>query len=468
VRQWLTRKILLPLYEGGLHRRKTFRYWSQLDASQWLSRAEIERRQLDSLRALLAYAVENCPYYRSAWQGRGLDPKRLTSLDDFARWPLIDRETIQQNRQAMRSCEPGLRLMHKATGGSSGVPLQFDFDSASNDGRMAAWHRGYEWAGAAPGTRQLYLWGVALGQRTRSAIWKDRLYNALYRRLILNSFALSEKSAADYAAKLNRYRPDVIVAYTNPLYTFAQMLKERGIVPYAPRSIVVGAEKLHDFQRKLIEEVFRAPVYETYGSREFMLMGAECDRHEGLHLTSENLLVEVVDDNGAPTPPGEEGNVAVTDLQNRGMPFIRYLNGDRAIAGFETCSCGRGLPMLRKVVGRQLDVIVTPDGRRVPGEFFPHLIKDFAAVRQFQVVQETQGQVRVLVVLKQAWAAGERERLAGEVRNVLGESIQIEIEPVDTIALTKAGKLRVVVNRCAPAAGSALHAAPQPPEAVGA
>ena len=99
----------------------------------------------------------------------------------------------------------------------------------------------------------------------------------------------------------------------------------------------------------------------------------------------EHLLVEIVDDNGQPSPPGEEGQVAITDLHNYGMPFVRYLNGDRAVAGFSTCRCGRGLPLLRKVVGRQLDIFATPAGRQIPGEFFPHLIKDFTPVRRFRL-----------------------------------------------------------------------------------
>src|SRR5207249_9066595 len=100
--------------------------------------------------------------------------------------------------------------------------------------------------------------------------------------------------------------PDVIVAYTNPLYALARSLEDQGLKAISPRSIIVGAEKLHPFQRALIERVFGAPVFETYGSREFMLIGAECDRHEGLHLTTENLLVEVLDDDGRPTPEGAE------------------------------------------------------------------------------------------------------------------------------------------------------------------
>lgn len=448
MREWFFRQLLLPAYEGGLKRRKAFTYWAELERTQWLPQPRLEQLQLEALRRLLIHAFQHCPYYRETWHDQGLCPDDLKQLSDFHRWPVISRSTIQESRIRMRSGN-ARRLMQKATGGSSGVPLLFDLDPGSLDRRFAAWHRGYAWANGGPGTRQLYLWGVPLGERTRWARAKDRLYNALYRRRVLNSFELSEASAPKFLDAINRCRADVIVAYTNPLYALARMVEERGLKATPPRATIVGAEKLHDFQRRVIERVFGAPVFETYGCREFMLIGAECDRHEGLHLTAENLLVEVLDDRGAPTPEGEEGNVVITDLYNYGMPFIRYSNGDRAVAGWGVCSCGRGLPLLRKVVGRQLDMIETPDGRRVPGEFFPHLVKDYASIRQFQVVQEAADHVRLLVVTSRPWNPAEQDHLEREVRRVLGERTRFEIVPVDEIPLTRSGKLRVVVSRCA-------------------
>ena len=442
------RHILLPAFEDGFKRRKTFRYWNELEKSQWLPRPQLESIQLDSLKNLAAHAFKNCPYYQKTWTQLGLNPTQLKSHVDFYRWPVIDREIISENRDQMRTQVPDTKLIAKATGGSSGVPLRFDLDENSNDRRMAAWHRGYSWAGAAPGTKQLYLWGVPLGELSRLKRAKDAVYNGIYRRLVLNSFELREATIPEFYRRLQAYRPDVIVAYTNPIYSFATMLQEQGLKPYSPKSIVVGAEKLHPFQRERIEEVFQAPVFETYGSREFMLMGGECDRHEGLHLTTEQLLIEVLDDEGRPTPDGEEGNVVVTDLYNYGMPFIRYINNDRAIAGFGNCSCGRGLPLLKKVVGRRLDMLRTPDGRLVPGEFFPHLMKDFAAVRQFQVIQEQPDLIRLSIVLKSEWTEQDQQKLDHEVRKIIGHVIRFEVCPTEEIPLTAAGKLQIVINRC--------------------
>ena len=249
------------------------------------------------------------------------------------------------------------------------------------------------------------------------------------------------------ADELNRCRPQTIVAYTKPLYEAARFFAERNIKPFSPKSIVVGAEKLHDFERELIQQVFRAPVFETYGSREFMLIGAECERHEGLHLTAEHLLVEILDEDGKPAEPGDEGDVVITDLFNYGMPFIRYLTGDRAVAGFEMCSCGRGLPLLKKVVGRQLDVLRTPDGRMIPGEFFPHLMKDYSAIRRFQVVQESADFVRVRMIVDASWNEGSRAKLIQIITQRLGPHVRLSLDEVTEIPLTAAGKLQVVVNR---------------------
>ncbi len=442
--RFIHRSILLPAFETVIKRRKTFRYWAGLERTQWLPRAQIEEIQFQALRRLVEHAYQHCRYYRQTWDQLGVQPSQLKTPADIGRWPVIDRDTIREHREAMR--DPSAKLITKATGGSSGVPLQFDLDHESNDRRNAAWHRGYGWAGAEPGSRQLSLWGVPLGERSTRARIKDSLYHALYRRRIVSCFD-SVDLAARFAAEVDHRRPDVIVAYTNPLYEVSRVFKSTGrTLGHRPRAIVVGAEKLHGFQRKEIEAAFGAPVFETYGSREFMLIGAECERHNGLHQTSEHLLVEVLDDDGAPTPDGEEGNVVITDLYNYGMPFVRYANGDRAIAGFAQCECGRGLPLLRQVVGRRLDMLVATDGRAIPGEFFPHLVKDFPSVRRFQVVQDEPGSIR-FAIAADGMSPTERASLETQVRRAMGDGVRVDFEPVEQIPLTSAGKLQVVVNR---------------------
>ncbi len=442
------RRGLIRLYEDGLHRRFVFRYWRELEASQWQPLEQLQAAQFDRLRRFLLRVQVTSPWYGATWRAGGLDPRDLHVPADFQRWPVIDKDIIRTHRAAMRSTAPGVTLIAKATGGSSGVPMRFDLDTDSNEQRMAAWHRGYQWAGAGPGTRQWYLWGVA---PSSSAAWrkrKARLYDRLYRRTTVSCFDLGEATMQPFLDSLVRTRPHAIVSYTNAIYAFARMLEAKGCIPPSPRSVVVGAEKLHDFQRETIERVFRAPVFETYGCREFMLIGAECEHHSGLHLTMENLLVELLDDDGAPVAPGVEGNVVVTDLTNLGMPFVRYPTGDRAIASPVPCPCGRGLPLLEKVTGRRLDMLTTPDGRILPGEFFPHILKEVTAVQRFQVIQERADTIVVKLVAP-GWTTGNEEWFRREVSAVAGSAVRLELQLVDQIALTAAGKLQVVVNRLA-------------------
>ena len=442
----LYQKLLLPFFDGVLKGRHTVTHWKRSEESQWHGRDQHEAEQLTALRQLLTHATKTCPYYASHWNELGLEAGSLQSLADFQNWPLITRETIRRNRQGMRTTAD-VKRMSKATGGSSGEPLHFDLDSGSNDRRTAMSWRGYNWAGGAPGTRQLYVWGTAVGKVPAWKRLKTDLHHRFDNHLVLSCFEFTPEKMRGHFDRMNQYAPDVIVAYTNPLYEFARYIQQSGLTPHKPHSIIVGAEKLHPFQRELIESVFGAPIFETYGSHEFMLIGAECEKHEGLHLSMENLLVEVLNDDGSTTPPGQEGNIVITDLYNYGMPFIRYVNGDRAIAGFDLCSCGRGLPLLKQVVGRQLDTLDTPDGRKIPGEFFPHLIKDFPSIRRFQVIQESIEQITLkLVVDGGNLTLTDRDKLLNQIQVCTGKVVDIRFQLVDDIPLTKAGKLKVVVH----------------------
>ncbi len=440
-------RAAIRAFEERWKRRATFRFWFELEASQWLDAPELERRRVAALRALLAHAQKHSSYYRRTWSERGLEPGSIGRTGDLARWPVVERETFQAESAGIRAELPGLKRISKATGGSTGVPLRFELDARSYDKRVAATFRGYNWAGAGPGTKQLHLWGTSATPEGFLARHQTRAYNRLYRRRVLSAFELRDATTLGFFRELEAYRPEVIVAYVNALDAFARRLQDLELVPTPPRSIVVGAEKLHGFQRQRIEAVFKAPVFETYGSREFMLIAAQCERRRGLHVTAENLVVEVVDEAGRPAPDGVEGEVVVTDLYNYAMPFVRYANGYRAVAGGR-CDCGRGLPLLAEVIGRRADMLTTPDGRHVSGLFFPHLLKDFPAVRRFQVVQERADQI-VLKLVAPGVTSDALARIAVAVEGLLGAAVRFEVQTVPEIPLSPSGKLLVVVNRIA-------------------
>jgi phenylacetate-CoA ligase len=436
---------LINTFETKFKGRQTFKYLDELEASQWWSTERIRQLQLDRLRDLLTYCAQNSLHYAERWRRLGFDPRSVASLEDLQQLPVLTRQDVREDRDRIFSRRKDQRVVHKSTGGSSGEPLSISIDLRSNDRRVAAAYRGYSWGGADIGCKQTYLWGVPLGERTRLGKMKEYIYSrCLHRRDVMNCFELSANSTPAFINRINRFHPKVIVAYTNPLYYLARQVSERGLKVHSPQSIIVGAEKLHSFQRRLIEDVFRARVFETYGSREFTLIASECESHGGLHITAENLIVEIVDQDWKPTPEGIEGQILITDLTNYALPLIRYAIGDRGIASSRSCDCGRGLPMLERVVGRQLDIIRTADGKHLAGEFFPHLIKDYAPIQQFQVTQTSIDSLNLRLVTDHRWDDQMHRKLQENIRNAIGPKTLLCIDRVESIPLSPSGKLCVV------------------------
>jgi phenylacetate-CoA ligase len=177
-----------------------------------------------------------------------------------------------------------------------------------------------------------------------------------------------------------------------------------------------------------------------------MLIASECDRRQGLHVSADHVLVETLDAGGEPVEGGP-GQVTLTDLHNYAMPLVRYRNGDLATGAPGSCACGRGLPLLARIEGRELDLIRTPDGRIVPGEFFPHLMKDFGGVREFQVEQRALDEVEFRLVCPAPLPGEERRRLVQQVRHRLGAQVRVRLREVDAIPRTASGTRRVTISR---------------------
>jgi len=339
------------------------------------------------------------------------------------------------------------RVYSKTTGGSTGDPFRFEYTQESYARRTAVMWRGYRWCGTDLGRRTAYVWGASMPAPGLRGI-KDRLYHRAFNRLILNSFEMTEDNLAWYAGQLRRFAPRVIVGYVAPLRMLAQWSNTRGLQLCRPETVITGAEPLTGIDREIIGRAFDAPVHNTYGCREVMLLACECAERNGLHISADHLLAETVDGQGRPVA-GEIGDICITDFHNYAMPLIRYLNGDRATSTDRTCACGRGLPLLESIDGRILDVIVSPDGRTVPGEYFVYVMLDFPDVRQWQVVQKSIDAIEVLIARKQPLTKDERERMSGKIAARMGPLVQIAIKEVTGIPLTASGKRRVTVSEIA-------------------
>jgi phenylacetate-CoA ligase len=204
---------------------------------------------------------------------------------------------------------------------------------------------------------------------------------------------------------------------------------------------IAAAEPLFEDARERIEQGFGVPLFNTYGSREFMSIAAECECRNGLHVHAENLVVEARDRDG-----DHASEILITDLHNYGMPFVRYESGDLGRLADRSCRCGRGLPLLEAIEGRILDALRTRDGRTVPGEFFPHLLKDIPELAQYRVEQKGIDRIVISAVLTRPLSERSEQLLSDEIKKVFGPGTVCALQPVAQIPRLSSGKRRVTAG----------------------
>jgi phenylacetate-CoA ligase len=439
------RRVLYPLWawKNGSAR---LRYLAQLERSQYWSPEHLREYQWSALKKLVVYAFENCPYYTSKYRSAGISPADLRTPDDLSIVPTITKEEIQEHRDELISKRFNKdRLIPDMTGGSTGSPLQFYYDHDRLDSRAAATLRHNRWAGWEIGDRAAILWGAPRDTKT-SGKMRDRVRGwVLERRIILDASSLDEAVMSEFARKLVKYRPKVLLAYANTLALFARYLEDEKIATITPRGIVCSAEVLTEENRNLIERVFGSRVYNRYGSREFAVIASECQAHAGMHVNAENLCVEVLV-KGMPSV-GQTGEIVVTDIKNYAMPMIRYRTKDIGLLKPEACSCARGLPLLDLSGGRETDFLLATTGKKVSGIVVAtYVITNIPGVRQVQFVQDAPDAVTVNLVKGPGWSEAAEGQLIGKLREFLGAEIKTRTVFRDHIPLAPSGKYRFSIS----------------------
>jgi phenylacetate-CoA ligase len=404
------------------------------------------------LRRLLRHAYNHTEHYRRVLDDASVVPDDIASPADLAVLPLLDRPTLRATMTSRTADAPPSAVIRKTTSGSSGVPAEVVYNAESRHWRDATRWRGYGWGGYRIGMRAFHYWGVV--PAAMSTPWKrgkTTLERLIKRDRYLDCTPRSPEALARVVDELTQFRPEVIVAYAGGAGALARFINDRGLRAWDTIPVLTGAETLLPHDRAEIERAF-GPAFDTYGCREFMLMASECEAHDGLHTSMENLIVEVLvrqrDGTTRAARPGETGEVAITDLHNLACPMIRYLNGDLAVArGDEICACGRGLVRIGPVQGRVTDTMFDGAGNPVGGLVFNILFSAIGQVaRTFQVIQKRDRSVTFKVVPYRGDKLPEREEtLLREhaERYLPGAAFTIEI--VDDIPLSAAGKRRVVV-----------------------
>lgn len=425
----------------------------QLEQSQFYSPEELFQHQRRQLKALFLHAMETVPFYADRFARAGFDPRREISPNTIRRLPVLTRTEFQNaGRTVMTTKLPQGhgKTFESRTSGTTGRAVTVLKTGLTQLLWMAIEMRGHLWHRRDPGGKLAIIrWmDKSRAMAPKGVQLKDWgppisvLYPDSGRTVILN---IASK-LRDQAKWLMGQHPDYLLSYSSNLMALAEYFETNGHKIPQLRQILTTSEVVSQELRETCRRVWGVPVVDAYSCEETGGLALQCPEHEHYHVHSENVYLEVVDENGDPCPVGKTGRVVITSLHNFATPLIRYEVGDYAEPG-EACPCGRGLPVLKRILGRERNRLILPNG----DSEFPYLgeYSDYraitTAVRQFQFVQRSLEEVEKKMVVTHPLTPEQEEKTKALIVKCLGHPFRITLSYHDEIPRSASGKFEEFV-----------------------
>jgi phenylacetate-CoA ligase len=436
-------------------------YWTQLqlrgrgdvrERLAWLrsnetcSPEEIDTLQATKLRELVAHAVSTVPYYARVFAERGLDPDSIREPADLTRLPLLTRSVLAANKEALISNmvdRESLQTNHSS--GSTGQRAEFHQDLDFRLWMRAHQLRTYSWCNDwQVGERFVLLWGSEIYWNLRQPI--ERFENRLSNRREFNTFHLSPELVQRFAAELARFEPVLVSSYSNALHLVVRELERHPRKLPGLRAVQATSEPFPPELRQRIMDVLGCGVYDKYGMRETNIVSHEAPDHSGMMVQSENVVVEILDDDDQLCPVGKSGRVVVTSLNNHAMPLIRYETSDVAALLPRSPHAVLPFPVMSPVAGRLQDLITVPGAGHVDSYFFSYLLMQKPEIQWFQVVQEVPDELLLRLYTPDGFSARLHAELVERIRHHTGFNYQINIETLSEMPTSSTGKFRLCIS----------------------
>lgn len=440
--------IVFPLQEW-LKKHDSVRRRRQLEQSQWLPLAKLQQLQNRNLQSFISKVYQQVPYYRTQMQQRGVQPADIKTAADLTKLPLLNKPLITEHfQQLTASNATGLKRFN--TGGSSGQPLIFLLGNERVSHDVAAKWRATRWWGVDIGDKEIVAWGspIELGAQDRARVMRD----LLFRSQLIPAFDLTEQKLLAFLQRIRDNKPKMLFGYPSVYHLLAQTAQKHGIVMHqlGIKVVFVTSERLYPYQRELISTVFGAPVANGYGGRDAGFIAHECP-DGGMHLSFEDIIVEIIDSQGQVLPPGQAGEIVVTHLATSEFPFVRYRTGDVGTLSSAPCSCGRTLPLLESIEGRSTDFVVAADGTMMHGLALIYILRDIDGISAFKITQHSLQHTTVEVVWPQHTLPDNiRQHIVTGLQARLGQQVAIDVQQCSEIKPEKSGKYRYVISKVAP------------------
>lgn len=412
---------------------KVLKTWNSYDC---LSEEALEKIQKENLTKILNHTIQTVPYYHF------LKDKEV-KLSEF---PILTKEILREEKEQLVSNLYSVEKLHKNfSSGSSGVQSYSYIEKKFKFYLQGVQTHWYMWSGYKIGDPVLQF-GMS-PNRVFPKNLKDVFYNVHY----LNSFALDEKKLLEIAKVLKRKNIKYIIGYPSAINQFAEVLIKHQL-NYKIEGVISLGDKLFPHFRKNFNNGFINPVIiDTYGCAEGILMASTCDL-DYYYVMSPKVVIEIVDDNGNPVPDGELGHVLVTSLTSFAMPLIRYKLGDLAIKlpkNKYPKNRSFNYPLLEKIVGRETDVVLTPNGRTLIVHSFTGIVEYYPEIKQFKITQEVREAIVFEYIIDDffTFTTTVLEEIKSKIDALTDGSLTIEFIKVDFIKPTPSGKPQIIESK---------------------
>ena len=413
----------------------------QLDETQWWKPEALLFQQLLQIERVLGHALATVPYYKQRLGFLAGRKAGALTFDDFRQIPILRRSDIQEAGAALISTKipsDHAPVFDIKTSGSTGRPIVTKGTAMTGLMLRAANLRYHLWfkrdfSAKTACIRMLKGKQLEAAKANRAVAWADGYASG---PMMMRHVTTPVSEQFDW---LLDQKPDYLLTFPSNLLALIRLSKLRGTKLGSLREVITLGEALDPAVRDICEKEWGLPVVDAYSSQEFGMLAVQCPSAPHYHAQSENVLIEILDADGGPCPPGQTGRLVITALHNFATPLIRYEIGDLAIPG-EPCGCGRGLPVITRVLGRTRNMLTLPSGEQICPRF---IVEDFAfdlPIRQFQIVQENLETLAIRLVADRALAPKEEERIRRSLIETARHPFKVRIDYVTEISRSASGK----------------------------
>ena len=415
-------------------------YFEELRKSQNYSLDELHELQFRKFKRIFDIAYYDVPFYSKLYNEKGINPSKISSIIDLRKLPIITKKIFKEAypEASINKKYPQKKILTNSTSGSTGKPFVFALDWYKKDKIEALKIRNFEYTGYSYGRRYYSLWGFTPHESLTSKLFK----RFILKRTLFEGVNLTDERKEEYSQILMKNPNIFLEGYASGLIILAKYMISKGYKTNLC-GVISSAESLIPKHRELLKKAFGNKIYNRYGTREFGDIAIECTHQNGLHINMESFIVEILDNDGNPCAPGEEGRLVVTDLDNKVMPFIRFDTEDSARILAKECSCGRKSILLGYPTGRIVDTIVTPEGKHLSFGFFVLMFEDFPIVDQFQIVQKDKENLDLLIVKNKVFSEEQFKVLLKQLEEYC-TPMKIKVTYVKNIPTEPSGKIRIV------------------------